>query len=376
MDNFLDTFTKTLPRESAGARSSNRFDYQKSWALCELLELHQNDNDYLLVFEHHEDIVVFNSSSLPTSAKFYQVKSKSNTNWTLNSLCKNSPKATELSVLGKLFNNYKHFDESVEELVFVSNRGMSNKLNCGQNGTDFECVEFSQLLMKDKQKVWETVKGENNNFCDTHALAKLKILRSLLQPEDHVSTSKGRLADFFEVRHPHQPVQISLAHKTISDEIKRKSNYELIPRNPSELLRNKSISRQEFESILSIVSHAKTADDLWIEASQALNAEGFNFLEQRKIKSEWQMYSVERMNAANEYIQSFRKKIRDFVVDSIEDETFNTLSELLIQSLAHIKTASVGQDLTDEFIKAASIYELLTHDQLSKTDSKFERQAK
>lgn len=376
MSNFLDVFSKALPRETAGARSANRFDYQKSWALCELLELHHTRQDYLLVFEHHEDIVVLDSSVNPQSAKFYQVKTKTNSNWTLNNLCKKGSSPTDLSVLGKLFANNNEFDDNVEALVFASNRGLSTKLSCGQKGIVYECVEFAQLVTEDKKKVWETVKADNNDYCDINALTKLKILRSALQPEDHVSASKGRLADFFEIRHPHQPIQVSLAHKTISDEIKRKSNYELIPKNPSELLRNKSISRDEFESILKIVSQAITPDELWIEAVQALTAEGFNFLEQRKIKNEWHMYSVERMNAANEYIQIFRKTIREFVVHSLKNETFTTLCELLEQSKVHTKQSSVGQDSSEEFINAATIYELFTYDQLSKTNPKFEEQAK
>lgn len=40
------------PREKSGPRSSNRFDFQKEWAICKLLELHQTDDDYLLVLDY------------------------------------------------------------------------------------------------------------------------------------------------------------------------------------------------------------------------------------------------------------------------------------------------------------------------------------
>ena len=72
-NDFLESFVKKPVRESSGSRSSNRFDYQKNWSLCELLELHSRNSEYLMVFEHHEDIVVFDSQTTPLDAIFYQV---------------------------------------------------------------------------------------------------------------------------------------------------------------------------------------------------------------------------------------------------------------------------------------------------------------
>lgn len=109
MADFLDIFAEQKPRESAGARSSNRFDYQKNWAFCELIDLQLNGEDYLIVFEHHEDIVVLNSETSPTSAKFYQVKSKKTGNWTVNSLVKNESDDKLSSIIGKLYGNQHLF---------------------------------------------------------------------------------------------------------------------------------------------------------------------------------------------------------------------------------------------------------------------------
>ena len=55
-NNFLESFVGKPVRESSGSRSANRFDYQKNWSLCELLALHANSEDFLMVLEHHEEV--------------------------------------------------------------------------------------------------------------------------------------------------------------------------------------------------------------------------------------------------------------------------------------------------------------------------------
>jgi hypothetical protein len=45
-----DTFLSVKPREKPGSRSSARSDYQKHWALCQLLKLQSSGADYLIVF--------------------------------------------------------------------------------------------------------------------------------------------------------------------------------------------------------------------------------------------------------------------------------------------------------------------------------------
>ena len=36
------------PREGSGSSISNRFDFQKDWAICKVLELHEKTEDYLI----------------------------------------------------------------------------------------------------------------------------------------------------------------------------------------------------------------------------------------------------------------------------------------------------------------------------------------
>lgn len=134
---FLKDFVDKPVRENSGSRSSNRFDYQKNWSLCELLELHSENTDYLMVFEHHEDVVVIDRQSSPSTATFYQVKTRNSGNWTVGSLTKSKSKDDKTqSILGKLYENHIHFPDSAERLVFTSNQPFSAKLQSGEKAID------------------------------------------------------------------------------------------------------------------------------------------------------------------------------------------------------------------------------------------------
>ena len=45
-----------LEADLSGAMASDRFTYQHTWALCHLLELHISGQDYVVIFDHHEDV--------------------------------------------------------------------------------------------------------------------------------------------------------------------------------------------------------------------------------------------------------------------------------------------------------------------------------
>src|SRR5689334_18860686 len=85
---LLDVIFQVKPREVSGSRSSNRSDYQKSWAFCLLLKLHRTRQDYLVLFDYHDDVVVLDSAGSPSAIDFYQIKTKKGGNWTATLLLK------------------------------------------------------------------------------------------------------------------------------------------------------------------------------------------------------------------------------------------------------------------------------------------------
>lgn len=373
MGDFLDDFSEQRPRESSGASSSNRFDYQKDWAFCELINLQLEGEDYLMVFEHHEDIVVLNSELSPSSAKFYQVKSKKSNNWTINALVKNKTKDELSSIVGKLYGNQSLFPDNTEKIIFSSNQGVSNILACGSKGLEFDVITFEQLTTGDKEKVWSAVKGENDDFCDLEGLNKVTLARSALKLEDHVQLTKGKLVDFFNTQYPDRPAHVALAYQTIFDEIRRKTNFEEIPKNREELRKSKSISKTEFSYMTGLVAQSRTTNELWLEAVQHLSASGIGPFAQRKIKQNWDKYTVDKMNVANEQLLAIQSDITQSVSKQINVDENANMDVFMENSLSTIKDKS---GYSDDYIKAATIYEVIHYDPVSSANSEFKDETK
>src|ERR1700730_5948168 len=110
------------PRDLSGSTVSDRFTYQHTWALCHLLELHISGKDYVVIFDHHEDVAVLDAEENPTSLHGYQIKTKESGNYTLNALAKQesgegSPPNKLPSILGKLYDLKHRFPDEVKLLA-------------------------------------------------------------------------------------------------------------------------------------------------------------------------------------------------------------------------------------------------------------------
>ena len=126
----------TSLRENSGARSSSRFDFQKNWVVCLILNFHLNAQKFLILCDYHEDVVIFDDNIDPSAATFCQIKTKGSGHWTLGSLLsrrKGKDGALLNSIIGKLYANYLSFENHTESLNFVSNAGYKFTLGDGKN---------------------------------------------------------------------------------------------------------------------------------------------------------------------------------------------------------------------------------------------------
>jgi len=371
---LLNLFTEKTPRENSGSRSANRFDYQKNWSLCELLSLHSKKDDYLMVFEHHEDVVVLDSQYTPSSAIFYQIKTKKPGNWTIGSLSKTDKNGQ--SIIGKLYSNFEHFSDCVEKLVFSSNQGLSAKLANGDIGLNCQLINFNQLSNKDKEKIRDAAEGSAKLYCDIHGLSKITTHKTDLRLADHTAITKGKLVEFFEREYPESSVHISLVYKSIFDEIRRRTNYELPCTNSDELVEKKAISQSEFEGMVGTVLTGRTANELWADANQLLSAEGYKALEIRNLRVYWQKYIVDRMNVTDESLVKLQEEI-DVALSDVESSSLDlSIQDILDKMLKRIRKSNYFDWYDDSYIEAAIMYGVVKDDSVPKANKKSKEEAK
>jgi len=368
---FLESFVNKPVRESSGSRSSNRFDYQKDWSLCELLELHSKRTDYLMVFEHHDDIVVFDSQFNPSDAIFYQVKTKASGNWTVGALTKDDDK----SILGKLYDNHLSFPDNAKYLVFTSNQPLSAKLKNGTKSIDMGFVTFSDLSEKDKEKIQSSIEPKEQEYSDFEGLKKIRTEKNELRLSDHTAITKGKLVEFFEDLHPENEVHISLVYKTFFDEIRRKTNFENPIGNVPDLLRHKSIVYSDFENMIGTVIKKRSDGELWGEASSLLSSEGFTFLDIRLIRTNWLEYVINRMDVSDEMHLKFCENIRNEVCKIDADGNLTSFKDIA-ESISNAIIGKYVDDYNNEYFNAAILYEVLRDDPVSATNKEFTEEAK
>lgn len=305
----------TQPRENDGSRTSNRYDYQKNWAICKLTELHSAGDDFLLSFEFHDDILVFDSSTQPTSIECFQVKSKEKQPWPLRDLFtgKKTKNETKPSVLAKMYLHLKAHTTSIIGLTFVTNNYFNSTLEGDIACSEVSSFTLSQLSKDELKKLSDKMEKELETD-DLDSFYKMtNILQHALDINHHSEITQAKLGQFIEKVLPNVRYQIGPLYKTIFDEVKNKSNYESQVLNFDDLKTLKSISRSDFDSYLSVLKNQDEFKELIQSVENRLNSENVNFKFVKDFRKEAKTYEIDRMDHTNSLLQTKQKEVRTLI---------------------------------------------------------------
>ena len=255
MGDLLGTLTKAKRRESAGSDTSARFDFQKNWALCEMLTRHTAGIEYLVAFEFHDDVVFFMPENDPCSVDFVQVKtSKSPKARTISSLT--AVGTSGASILAKLATNKDLLKPPIAvRLILVSNTPF-----------EFSSSEIAGNAITEPHRS-KLIKGLTKEFPGTEEalLQKLHFLVATLPTDEMDAFVKGKAIELFEKRFGITFTQNAMSWlRLIQGEIRRRNNYpdDKIA-NVKDLLDNKCIGRSLIEKTLDDVEEShRAAPDL------------------------------------------------------------------------------------------------------------------
>jgi hypothetical protein len=351
---------KNLPRESGGATASNRFDFQKNWAICKVLELHKRPSDYLLTLEHHDDIIIFDSSTDPKKISFYQVKTKDG-NWTLNQIIKQQKtKSGNLtnSYLGRLYLHLETFDKSVESLNFITNAVIKGKLKGNQKCEETSGFSCDQLEDKELQNLENGLKSETGNTILKDFKKRTFFKLGELDIHQHEIITKGKLSEFIDEQFPDSKYQIAPLYRSIFDEIKMKSNYEREVTDFEGLKKSKSLSRNDVESYLGMISKQNDRNELTKSIENRLNSEMADFKLVKSFNAKAKVYEIKLMNYNDKFLKKTEKKIEQVLSNASVNLSDGLVSsmESVINRLDLSKMTTGDIDL--ELIKTIVLFKL------------------
>lgn len=337
-----DRLVRVAPRERAGARAASRLEYQRHWALVELLARHERGEDYCVVFEHHDDVVFLDNADAPTGIEFFQIKTNDR-DWTLNALIARSAsgddtgadgrtsapadtgarrrrrgtpsgQSTGLSIIGKLYENWLKYESATRALTFVSNHAISQSCRLRPN-TDRQRFCATALAPEEWQRLVGAILAEHGASVRPDGLRLLHLVRTQIPAHEGQARvhSLGALTDFLAKLAPGQRLHAAAVHAlhgAVMSELARLNTYEGTHRDYEDLLAHQGLSRRQFGEMLVRAGLADDLDAAWQEIHAQLLTEGWSFLKRRRLHEAWTDYLLARMDSTNVLIQRQRRRVR------------------------------------------------------------------
>lgn len=331
-----------------------------------MLELHEGPDDYCVLFDVHEDLVTLNHSVAPTSARFFQVKTKTTGTWTADALvkCEKSKKAGGdplPSFLGKLYRHRIKFDINVERLSFVSNGRYDVTMADDTSGKERESILVSELHADEIKTISNGLMAEYKLKAPPVGLDSTYLETTPLSLTDHEKHSIGVVATFLE-RQGDGTIPPAPFHKTLKADIQRRTNREGKLTTFSDLVRHRGLTRKHVQEMIDSVMSQRKQDDLVVLVTDQLTRESFDARRRLALVGNLRKYLVLRLDPTNRIVGDARRKIEDelhsippadFTSRTIIADTISRLSKL-----NHKEWQAVRTNYSAEFLNAMIVVQI------------------
>ena len=348
-------------RETAGAQTFEKYEYQYHWALCRILGAHEKHDDYVVFIELHEDVVLATSTDESVARfEFNQIKNVSSSPWSKNKLL-SVPKATskkvENSILGKMLQGVRNkpFFDKLNSLDLVAT--CSFNLPPKTNGLKLSIVSIGDL--------------HDDCLCDIQAAIDKelgaypipKILRFItpdLPASGFQDVAIGRISKLVEVKVPGAKCNASTIYRVLIDDLHRKGSVAFDFTEWSNLVKNKGTTHSDVERVISSYTESKGIEafsrdledilkDLEMKSNKRIQVRRAFDRYHNAVRLERTLISIDNQQVVKDTVE------RNF--EAFEEQGAIDFLEQVLSDLPE----STKKNLVDlESTQAAIIYELLS----------------
>lgn len=367
----LDDLIKIAPRETSGSSSSNRFSFQVDWAFARLIELHKAQTPYVIVLDLHDDVVIGDHGTAPTTLDFYQVKTKTTAGAWSEAVLLRRPtirkprkgdKKRSLSILGKLYLHKINFPNVAGKLCFVSNARCGLKFD-SRVRNDPE-IFFAKLITSSRKKIAAQLRDEHDLSTDPDCDQCLRFVVTDLDVDKHDRDVLGDLAQLCGAWWPDGNFPVTTLYRAIGEQLRAASNLEAIPPTVPELLEKKAINSIEVQEILEKLAPVPALTSLWLIAYQALISEQVGPFIIRKLHGGWNRYGVQRRDPSNRSVKKLQQRIQE-AIKAVE-ATDKAKSHLELVNAVAVQVSDVGSGYDEHFLKGAILLEFVENEPIRK----------
>lgn len=239
------------PDDNSGSSSSNRYAYQKNWALFKMLELEQLGRDYMIVMDYHDDIVIIDTSLEGNNIDFYQVKTKKENYWRPGELTASGKDANggiKHSILGKLLKHFIDFCKA-KDYYFVTDSFLSPGSIVKGKDYDNAKIPFTKLTEEIQNSIKNSIKKElstiNNDVWDHFYISQQQ-----LSTDKYKDTIIGLIQRFIDKRLPKAEISSSTLYDSLFSEIESVQDYEGYISDETVLTVRKSFKHSDFKAYI------------------------------------------------------------------------------------------------------------------------------
>lgn len=234
-------------RETKGAETFGKYDYQFHWALCRLLDQHQGNPEYAIFVEQHEDVVLADSLDAEKAKfEFNQIKCKGGDPFTIVSLT-SVPKGKKNSILGKLIASGadKPFKAAISTINLVATNGFHKEIAANDLGlevitrSDMSEAALASFLEKMKTEIGIDAVPEN-----------LRFIIPQLPSMGHQDFVVGKIATLVEALFPQSPCKPKDIYRLLIDELHRKGQVQYDFTQWDDLLKRKALTSETVQAVV------------------------------------------------------------------------------------------------------------------------------
>ncbi len=352
--NLLLAIAEAVPEERGGSIGSSGYDFQKIWGVAKIIELADKEEEFLLVFDYHEDTILLDGIEESEKIVFFQIKQKETGNWTHGFLTKRTK--TTNSILAKLLKMKDKFPDGVGEFRFVTNAPFSVKLvDEADNSIVFDEICFSSIDGKILKQVETKLKEELEIFEVDKLKDHIFYEKTKLPLVSTDSACIGFLDKFLSSKFPGHSFRASDFYQTLLSEVKKKTNNKYVSHTPEWIKVNKSISSVDFDQFLKSADQIKAPLNQWSEISHILEELGEIATDIYRLKNEWQSLYLDIVQE-KEIHSLVAKEIRRLLIELSKGSSLDK-RELFLEALSKYKSTRVENVYSDDSIRLMVIYE-------------------
>ncbi|ANL41435.1 dsDNA nuclease domain-containing protein [Rhizobium phaseoli] len=352
----LSTVAKKKPRETAGADAFRAFDFQVNTSMAHILDLYRQGKEFVAVFDHHDDLVLFVGEDEESELSFYQVKSTSELTWTSARLAKRAAKELPKSIIGKAYYNVVQFGPQIRRASIVSNRPLSATLAASATCSlhDGE-LSVADLCDDDQTPLIKSLEADFPGSFDKTHTNLLTFQRVPFDLDSYRATVLGRVVTMLEELHPDFTACASPFFTALLAAAGECTGNKIKSATVEELKERVSLSRDDISRMIARVKgRAKNLVEWWPSVHEELVAGGSRALQVQRIKNTCMSYAHARRAgemAASELSFAIRAAIAKTPLDGMDS---------VLEAVAALKAHGLSEPSSAPYnLQSAMIVEIM-----------------